>query len=141
MDASPQRSASSPFAVQRSGITRGFFALRHSYDGFVSTLRKESAFRQEIALAAVLIPVALLLHVTPVERLLLISSLLLVLLVELLNSGIEAAIDRISMERHELSKYAKDCGSAAVTLSLLMCATVWLILVGPVMAKLVQAHL
>lgn len=134
-------SSPSPLSVQRTGITRGLFALRHSYDGFVSTLREESAFRQETVLTAVLLPVALMLHVTPVERVLLISSLLLVLLVELLNSGLEAAIDRISLERHELSKRAKDCGSAAVTLSLLMCATVWVILAGPVIVKLVKAHL
>jgi len=120
---------------------RGLFALRHSYDGFVATIREESAFRQEAALAAVLLPVALLLPVTPVERVLLISSVLLVLLVELLNSSIEAAIDRISLERHELSKRAKDCGSAAVTLSLLICATVWLILAGPIVVKLAEAHL
>ncbi|CAB3697561.1 diacylglycerol kinase (ATP) [Paraburkholderia sp. GV068] len=131
----------SPVAPKRSGILRGLFALRHSYDGFLTTLREESAFRQETALAAVLMPFALLLPVTPVERVLLISSLLLVLLVELLNSSIEAAIDRISLERHELSKRAKDCGSAAVTLSLLICATVWLLLAGPVVVRLAEAYL
>ncbi|MEC5407303.1 diacylglycerol kinase [Paraburkholderia sp. MPAMCS5] len=130
----------SPIPPKRSGIMRGLFALRHSYDGFVTTLREESAFRQETVLAAVLLPAALLLPVTAVERVLLISSVLLVLLVELLNSSIEAAIDRISLERHKLSKRAKDCGSAAVTLSLLICATVWLILAGPLVVRLAEVY-
>ncbi|HEX7935650.1 MAG TPA: diacylglycerol kinase [Paraburkholderia sp.] len=130
----------SPIPPKRSGIMRGLFALRHSYDGFVTTLREESAFRQETVLAAVLLPAALLLPVTAVERVLLISSVLLVLLVELLNSSIEAAVDRISLERHELSKRAKDCGSAAVTLSLLICATVWLILAGPLVVRLAEVY-
>ncbi|MFP4895509.1 diacylglycerol kinase [Paraburkholderia sp. EG304] len=116
--------------AKRSGPLRGLFALRHSYAGIVATLRAESAFRQEAALAAILVPAAFLMPVDAIARVLLIS-VLLVLLVELLNSAIEAAIDRISFERHELSKRAKDCGSAAVTIALLMSVLTWGVLCGP----------
>jgi diacylglycerol kinase (ATP) len=111
---------------------RALFALRHSCDGIVATLREESAFRQEAVLAVILVPAAVLMPVSAIERVLLIVSVLLVLLVELLNSSIEAAIDRISLERHELSKPAKDCGSAAVTIALLICAVTWGVLCGPI---------
>jgi diacylglycerol kinase (ATP) len=117
---------------KRSGPLRALFALRHSCDGILATLREESAFRQEAALAVVLLPAALLMPVGAVERVLLIVSVLLVLLVELLNSSIEAAIDRISLEHHELSKRAKDCGSAAVTMALLICAVTWGVFCGPI---------
>lgn len=116
---------------KRSGPLRALFALRHSCDGIVATWREESAFRQEAALAAVLLPTALLMPVGAVERVLLIVSVLLVLLVELLNSSLEAAIDRISLEQHELSRRAKDCGSAAVTMALLICAVTWGVFCGP----------
>ena len=77
-------------------------------------IREESAFRQELTLAAILVPCGIVVPVAPVERAALLASVLLVLIVELLNSSVEAAIDRISLERHELSKRAKDFGSAAV---------------------------
>src|ERR1700732_1721183 len=93
--------------AKRSGPLRALFALRHSCDGIVATLREESAFRQEMALAVILLPCAVLMPVSAIERVLLIVSVLLVLLVELLNSSIEAAIDRISLEQHDLSKRAK----------------------------------
>jgi len=118
-------------AAKRSGPLRALFALRHSCDGIIATLRSESAFRQEAVLAAILVPVALLVPVPALARVLLIASVLLVLLVELLNSAIEAVVDRVSLERHELSKRAKDCGSAAVTIALLICALTWGILCGP----------
>jgi diacylglycerol kinase (ATP) len=118
-------------SAKRSGPLRALFALRHSCDGVIATLREESAFRQESALAVILLPTALLVPVGPIERVLLIVSVLLVLLVELLNSSIEATIDRISLERHELSKRAKDCGSAAVTMALLICAVTWGAFCGP----------
>jgi diacylglycerol kinase (ATP) len=128
------RSQSSPVHTpeKRSGPLRALFALRHSCDGIVATLRQESAFRQEVAFALILLPCALLMPVGAVERVLLIVSVLLVLLVELLNSSIEAAIDRISLERHELSKRAKDSGSAAVMIALLICAVTWGVLCGPI---------
>jgi diacylglycerol kinase (ATP) len=137
----PTESSSPCPTAKRSGPLRALFALRHSCDGILATLREESAFRQEAALAVILLPAALLMPVGAIERVLLIVSVLLVLLivsvllvllVELLNSSIEAAIDRISLERHELSKRAKDCGSAAVTIALLICAVTWGGLCGPI---------
>ena len=87
--------------------------------------KEESAFRQELTLLALLTPIALWMPVSPVEKCILITSLLLVLVVELLNSSVEAAIDRISFEHHDLSKRAKDFGSAAVMLALLIAALLW----------------
>ncbi|HET6719898.1 MAG TPA: diacylglycerol kinase [Rhodocyclaceae bacterium] len=110
---------------KHTGITRIFKALGHSRAGLASAYRTEAAFRQEVWLAAMLVPVALLVDVGLLERTLLIGSLLLVMIVELLNSGIEAVVDRISLERHELSKHAKDVGSAAVLLALINLAGVW----------------
>ena len=116
------------------GITRAWHALKNSINGFRVAIREESAFRQELTLAVILVPCGILLPVSPVEHLLLISSVLLVLIVELLNSSVEAAIDRISLERHELSKRAKDFGSAAVTVALLICTLTWGWLGIPVVA-------
>lgn len=93
--------------------------------GFAHAWKYEAAFRQEITLTLVLVPLAILLGRTAVEQVILIGSCLLVLIVELLNSAIEAAIDRIGEEHHELSGRAKDLGSAAVFVSLLAVATVW----------------
>jgi diacylglycerol kinase (ATP) len=103
-------------------------------------LRSESAFRQETAFALILIPAAVFVPVGPVERVLLISSVLLVLLVELMNSAIEAVVDRISLDRHELSGRAKDCGSAAVMIALLICALTWGVLCGPLLIHWLQRH-
>jgi diacylglycerol kinase (ATP) len=115
----------------RKGAT-GFARIRnawfHSIEGLRAALRHESAFRQEMCLGAVLALVACLLDVPAVARALMIASLLLVLIVELLNSAIEATIDRISLDRHELAKRAKDIGSAAVLLSLVNAGVVWGIL-------------
>ena len=127
----PTESSPLRLPTKRRGLLRALFALRHSCDGIAAALREESAFRQEAVLAAVLLPGAWLMPVGAIERVMLIASVLLVLLVELLNSSIEAAVDRISLERHELSKRAKDCGSAAVTVALLMCAMTWGVLCGP----------
>ncbi|MFO1329602.1 MAG: diacylglycerol kinase [Rubrivivax sp.] len=109
----------------RTGLTRLMFATRHSAAGLAAAWRHESAFRQELLLAMLLAPAGLWLGRTWVERALLVGSVLLVLIVELLNSGIEAAIDRISLEMHELSGRAKDYGSAAVLLALLLCGGIW----------------
>ena len=111
------------------GLTRAWQAGKNSWSGLLFAIREESAFRQELTLTACLVPLALLLPFGAVERLMLIGSTLLVLIVELLNSSIEAAIDRISFEHHGLSKRAKDYGSAAVMLALLNCAVVWVTLV------------
>jgi diacylglycerol kinase (ATP) len=91
----------------------------------VYAFKEESAFRQELTLLALLTPIALWMPVSPVEKCILITSLLLVLVVELLNSSVEAAIDRISFDHHDLSKRAKDFGSAAVMLALLIAALLW----------------
>lgn len=109
------------------GITRAIKASINSWNGLKYAFEEESAFRQELALAVVLIPTALLLPCTPVEKVLLIASVFLVLIVELLNSSVEAAIDRISFDIHGLSKRAKDFGSAAVMLALILCLITWLI--------------
>jgi diacylglycerol kinase (ATP) len=110
------------------GIARAWHALHNSWNGLVFAVREESAFRQELLLAAFLVPTAVIVPYDTVARLLLIGSVVLVLIVELLNSSVEAAIDRISFEHHGLSKRAKDYGSAAVMLALLMCALVWITL-------------
>lgn len=94
----------------------------------------ERAFRLELALAAILVPVALWVPLAVVERVLLVGSVMLVLVVELLNSSVEAAIDRVSLERHPLSRRAKDLASAAVLLSLLLCLFVWGALLLPLVA-------
>ncbi|MCX4165480.1 MULTISPECIES: diacylglycerol kinase [Paraburkholderia] len=113
------------------GVTRAWHALKNSLAGFRVAIREESAFRQELTLAAILLPCGVLVPVEPVSRVLLLGSVLLVLIVELLNSSVEAAIDRISLERHELSRRAKDFGSAAVTVALCICVMTWALLVGP----------
>jgi diacylglycerol kinase (ATP) len=114
----------SPFKGQ-TGARRLWNAIGYSLHGFTSAFRHEEAFRQEALLAAVLIPIALLLDVGGVGKAMMVASVLLVLIVELLNSAIEAAVDRISLDRHRLAKRAKDIGSAAVFLSLVNVAVVW----------------
>jgi diacylglycerol kinase (ATP) len=109
------------------GIRRLIKATGYSFKGFAAAFRHETAFQQEVALTLVLIPAALWLGETGVERALLIMSWLLVLMFELINSGIEAVVDRIGTEQHELSGRAKDVGSAAVLLALVNAAVVWLL--------------
>ncbi len=118
-----------------AALTRAWYALKHSVNGFRVAIREESAFRQELTLAAILVPVGLFMPVDAVSHALLIGSVLLVLIVELLNSSVEAAIDRISLERHELSKRAKDLGSAAVTVALGACLTTWGFILWPVVSR------
>ncbi len=113
----------------RPACTRLLNACRYSLHGFLSAFRHEDAFRQEVVLAAILIPIALLLDVGGAGKALMIGSVLLVLIVELLNSAIEAAVDRISFDQHQLSKRAKDIGSAAVALSLINVGVVWLLVI------------
>jgi diacylglycerol kinase (ATP) len=113
-----------PHAKPR-GLTRLFLAFGNSLKGFVGAFREEAAFRQELALAAVVIPAGLWFGQTGVERALLVSPMLLILIVELLNSAVETAIDRIGPEHHELSGLAKDIGSAAVLAAFLLLGAVW----------------
>jgi diacylglycerol kinase (ATP) len=116
----------SPFKG-KTGFTRLVNATRYSLAGFKEALRNEDAFRQEVLLAAILLPLALWLGADGVSRALLVGSVLLVLIVELLNSAVEATVDRISLENHRLAKRAKDIGSAAVMLALLNAAIVWVL--------------
>ena len=109
------------------GLLRVVRALGASVNGLVGAFREEAAFRQELALAALVIPLALWLGHSGVERALLIAPMLLILIVELLNSAIEATVDRIGFERHKLAGLAKDIGSAAVFMSFVLLTAVWLL--------------
>jgi diacylglycerol kinase (ATP) len=109
----------------RTGLDRIIHATGYSLDGLRAAYVGESAFRQEVWLVLVLAPLSFWIGRTWVELALLVGSLLILLIVELLNSGIEAAIDRISLEQHALSKRAKDLASAAVFLALLLCGGIW----------------
>ncbi len=119
----------------KSGMQRIWRAMFYSLDGFRAAISNEHAFRQEIGLCVVLLPLAIWLPLTLTERAILIVSLLIVLIVELLNSAIEAVVDRVSLDNHELSKRAKDFGSAAVFLSLTIVAVAWVLIAGPVILK------
>jgi diacylglycerol kinase (ATP) len=109
----------------KSGLKRIFSAMLYSIDGFKSAWRHEHAFRQELAVFVVGAIVALALKVSAFEKLVLIGTLTLILIVELINSSIEAVVDRVSLERHPLSKNAKDFGSAAVLLTFLLAIASW----------------
>jgi diacylglycerol kinase (ATP) len=109
----------------RSGLSRLIHATGYSINGLKIGMR-EPAFRQEVLAACVLAPTALWLGQTWLESAFLIATVVLVMIIELLNTGIERSIDRIGPEWHELSKTAKDLGSAAVLLALLLCAGVWI---------------
>jgi diacylglycerol kinase (ATP) len=108
-----------------TGLTRLRLATLNSLRGLRNCYRSEAAFRQEVWLAAVLVPLAFWLGDDSVERVLLIGSMLLVLIVELLNTGIEVVVDRIGTEHNHLSGFAKDLGSTAVFFSLVLLATTW----------------
>ena len=114
----------------KTGLRRLINAFGYSISGLRAAYRLEDAFRREILLAAILIPAALLLPVAATGRALLLGSVFLVLIVELLNSAIEAAVDRISLDNHELARVAKDIGSAAVMLSLVCMTLIWIIVLA-----------
>ena len=105
-------------------------ALRYALQGLAAAWRTEGAFRQEVLAAMVLVPLAVSLPLPPLERALLVASVLLVMMVELLNSSLEAVVDRISLERHPLSRHAKDTGSAAVLLAIAIATLLWAVIVG-----------
>ena len=113
-----------------TGISRLIRSFGYSYQGFRLAWREEAAFRQEVALAAVVIPAGLYLGHSGVERVLLIMPMLLILVVEFLNSAVEAVVDRSGTERHPLAGMAKDMGSAAVLLSFVLLGTVWLLILS-----------
>jgi diacylglycerol kinase (ATP) len=120
----------SPFKG-KTGLQRVMNATRYSLEGLAAAARHEDAFRQELMLAAVLVPLGLWFGNDGVERALLVGSVLMVLVVELLNSAVEATVDRVSLEDHQLAKRAKDLGSAAVMMSLFSVAVVWLLVLLP----------
>jgi diacylglycerol kinase (ATP) len=113
-----------------TGITRFIRAFEYSFQGFRHTWREEAAFRQEVCFALMVVPGGLYLGRTGVERALLVWPMLQILVVELLNSAVEAVVDRSGTERHPLAGMAKDMGSAAVMLSFALLGTVWLLILS-----------
>jgi diacylglycerol kinase (ATP) len=113
-----------------TGITRLLRAFGYSFQGFRHTWREEAAFRQEVALALIVVPAGLYFGRSGVERAMLVSPMLLILVVEILNSAVEAVVDRSGTERHHLAGMAKDMGSAAVMLSFVLLGTVWLLILS-----------
>jgi diacylglycerol kinase (ATP) len=121
-------------------IVRVFRAAQYSEQGFRSAWRDEAAFRQELVLVLLLAPLTLWLSLPRIDTVLLLALMGLVLVAELLNSGLEAVVDMASPEIHVLAAKAKDCGSAAVFVSLLMLAGAWLALAGPALLTRLSAH-
>ena len=112
----------------KTGIKRLFNAFKYSVAGTLAAFKHEDAFRQEVILSVVLMPLAIYLGQTAIEQALMIGSILLIIIVELLNSSVEATVDRISIKRHKLAKRAKDIGSAAVFFSLVNATVVWFLI-------------
>ena len=112
----------------KTGLRRLMNAFGYSIAGTLAAFKHEDAFRQEVILTAILIPVAIYYSETAIDQALMISSLLLIIIVELLNSSIEATVDRISVKRHKLAKRAKDIGSAAVFFSLINATVIWFLI-------------
>ena len=117
----------SPFKGS-TGIKRLANAFTYSVAGTLAAFKHEDAFRQEVILSIILIPLAIYLGQTAIEQSFMISSILLIIIVELLNSSVEATVDRISVKRHKLSKRAKDIGSAAVFFSLVNASVIWFLI-------------
>jgi diacylglycerol kinase (ATP) len=113
-----------------SGITRLLRAFGYSFQGFRHTWREEAAFRQEVALALIVVPAGVYFGRSGIERAMLVSPMLLILVVEILNSAVEAVVDRSGTELHHLAGMAKDMGSAAVMLSFVLLGTVWLLILS-----------
>ena len=131
--------ADRPLHAKATGLRRVWRALACTIAGLRHALAHEAAFRQEALACGILIPLATLLPVARLERMTIVLSMLLVLLAELINTAIEAAIDRISLDHHPLSGRAKDLGSASVGMALLMSATCWLVIAGPVLLEWLAA--
>ena len=112
----------------KTGIKRLANAFKYSVAGTLAAFKHEDAFRQEVILSIVLIPLAIYLGDTTTEQALMITSVLLIIIVELLNSSVEATVDRISIKRHKLAKRAKDIGSAAVFFSLVNASVIWFLI-------------
>ena len=112
----------------KTGLNRLINALKYSIAGTLAAFKHEDAFRQEVFLFLILAPIALFLSNIPSERALMIGSLILIIIIELLNSAVEATVDRISIKHHKLAKRAKDIGSAAVFFSLINAVIIWVII-------------
>ena len=112
----------------KTGIKRLANAFKYSVAGTLAAFKHEDAFRQEVILSIVLIPLAIYLGETTTEQALMIASVLLIIIVELLNSSVEATVDRISVKRHKLAKRAKDIGSAAVFFSIVNASVIWFLI-------------
>ena len=112
----------------KTGIKRLLNAFKYSVAGTLAAFKHEDAFRQEVILSIVLIPLAIYLGETTTEQALMITSVILIIIVELLNSSVEATVDRISVKRHKLAKRAKDIGSAAVFFSLVNASVIWFLI-------------
>ena len=115
----------------KQGIPRILNAIRYSLEGFAAAWKNEAAFREELLLAVITIPLAFYLGKTGVDRALMVGAMLFILIVEILNSGLEAIVDKASPEKHELAKRAKDLGSAAVFLSIINAAVIWACVLWP----------
>jgi len=124
MDKQTQSHEESPFKG-KTGFPRLMNAVGYSFEGFKAAFKHEDAFRQEVFLTIILIPLALYLEAQTLHRVLMVASLFLVLIVELLNSAVEAVVDRVSIERHALAKRAKDIGSAAVFVAITNVVVTW----------------
>jgi diacylglycerol kinase (ATP) len=124
LDSNSQPHEESPFKG-KTGLRRLMNAFGYSVEGFKAAFKHEDAFRQEVFLSIILIPLALYLESEALHRILMIGSIFLVLIVELLNSAVEAVVDRVSIERHALAKRAKDIGSAAVFVALTNVVMTW----------------
>ena len=109
----------------KTGLTRILSAFKNSTEGLKNTFKNEEAFRQELILTIILTPLAIYIGENHIERIFLITSLILLLLVELINTAIEVVVDRVSHEKNNLSKLAKDIGSAAVLIAFINCLIVW----------------
>ena len=114
-----------------TGLRRLINALGYSLSGLRLAWKDEAAFRQEVILAIIFVPVAFMMPVGEIERVLLVGSVMLVLVVEMINSAIEAVIDRVSLDMHPLAKKAKDMGSAAVLLALANAILIWIMILWP----------
>ena len=115
----------------KQGLTRLINAFGYSRDGIAAAWKHEAAFREEVLLAAITIPLAFYLGKTGVERALLVGSIIFILIVEILNSALEAVVDKASPEKHDLAKRAKDMGSAAVLFSLINAVVIWVCVLWP----------
>jgi diacylglycerol kinase (ATP) len=117
--------------VKRRSVRNFLYSIRYSIEGFFAALKHEPSFREDLLFAICLVPFAIILPVNAVSTALMIASLILILIVELLNSAIEWVIDYVRPERHPLAKRIKDMASAAVFLSYINCVVVWVILLWP----------